>query len=196
MRAFRILLVLLCASTLAFAAAGCGGGGGSSYSGAKPEAWAANVCGGLSDWAQGLQAGSRQLSADLRKAKSIPEVKSKFVAFIENAQSSADTMIAKVKTAGPPAVKDGDKLQQDLEAGLQQARESFARAVLRAKALPTNNPRAFSDGVTQLGSDVEKELTAIGETFNNLGGKYKDKTLDAATSKEPACGKLSGSSSG
>ena len=196
MRLPRVLLLLACASALVGAAAGCGsGGGGTKYSGAKPDAWAATVCGALTDWAQGLQADSRTLSADLQNAKDISTVKAKFVVFLESASRSAGTMISKVKAAGPPAVKNGDELQSDLEGGLSAAKRSFEKAVAKAKALPAKDPQAFSTGVSNLGQDVEKELTATGEAFNKLGTKYNDKNLNEATSKEPSCSTLSGSSS-
>ena len=196
MRLPRVLLLLACASALVGAAAGCGsGGGGTKYSGAKPDAWAATVCGALTDWAQGLQADSRTLSADLQNAKDIATVKAKFVVFLESASRSAGTMISKVKAAGPPAVKNGDELQSDLEGGLSAAKRSFEKAVAKAKALPAKDPQAFSTGVSNLGQDVEKELTATGEAFNKLGSKYNDKNLNEATSKEPSCSTLSGSSS-
>jgi len=192
----RVLLLLACASALVGAAAGCGsGGGGTTYSGAKPDAWAATVCGALTDWAQGLQADSRTLSADLQNAKDISTVKAKFVVFLESASRSAGTMISKVKAAGPPAVKNGDELQSDLEGGLSAAKRSFEKAVAKAKALPAKDPQAFSNGVSNLGQNVEKELTATGEAFNKLGSKYNDKNLNEATSKEPSCSTLSGSSS-
>jgi hypothetical protein len=191
----RILVFLLCASTLALAASGCGGGGGggTSFSGAKPDTWAATVCGALSDWAQGLQADSQRLGADLRGAKDIKTVKGKFVAFLENAERSTGTMVAKIKGTGPPAVKDGAAIQQQLVSGLEQAQASFTRAVARGKKLSTTDPQAFSTGVTALGQDVEKELTATGEKFNTLGDKYDDKSLNEATSNEPACTKISSS---
>ena len=196
MRLPRVLLLLACASALVSAAAGCGsGGGGTKYSGAKPDAWAATVCGALTNWAQGLQADSRTLSADLQNAKDISTVKAKFVVFLESASRSAGTMISKVKAAGPPAVKNGDELQSDLEGGLSAAKRSFEKAVAKAKALPAKDPQAFSNGVSNLGQDVEKELTATGEAFNKLGSKYNDKNLNEATSKEPSCSTLSGSSS-
>lgn len=196
MRLPRVLLLLACASALVGAAAGCGsGGGGTKYSGAKPDAWAATVCGALTDWAQGLQADSRTLSADLQNAKDIATVKAKFVVFLESASRSAGTMISKVKAAGPPAVKNGNELQSDLEGGLSAAKRSFEKAVAKAKALPAKDPQAFSTGVSNLGQDVEKELTATGEAFNKLGSKYNDKNLNEATSKEPSCSTLSGSSS-
>jgi hypothetical protein len=176
---------------LALTAAGCGGGGGAKYSGASPESWAETVCGALTNWAQGLQADSRRLGADVRKAKSIRSVKAKFVVFLEHAGTSADTMIERVHGAGPPAVKDGKAIQRDLEAGLRQARASFTRAEKRANKLSTSDAQSFSSGVTALGRDIRQELTATGKAFYNLGDKYENEKLNNATSDEPACSTIS-----
>jgi len=186
----RSLLVASCVSVLVLAAAGCGGGGGTKYSGASPETWAATVCGALTNWAQGLQANSRKLGSGLRNA-SITTVKARFVVFMKNAGTSADTMIDRVHRVGPPAVKNGEAIQRELETGLRSARASFERAEKRAKELPTSNAQSFASGVTALGRDIRKELRATGEAFYNLGDKYDNEQLNNATSDEPACNTVS-----
>ena len=190
MAARRSFLAISCISVLALAAAGCGGGGGTKYSGASPDTWAANVCGALTNWAQGLQADSRKLGSGLRNA-SLARVKSRFVVFMKNAGTSADTMIARVHRVGPPAVRDGEAIQRELETGLRKARASFERAEMRARKLPTSSAHAFSRGVTSLGHDVQRELRATGEAFYNLGDKYGNEELNNATSDEPACNTVS-----
>ena len=193
MRAQRILVLLLCGSTLALAASGCGGGGdGTSYPGTKPEAWAETICGALSDWALGLKADSQRLSADLSSATAIKTVKAKFVTFLQNAERSTGRMLTTIKGAGPPAVKDGAAIQQTLVSGLERGRASFERAVARAKKLSTVDRLAFSSGVGALAQDVQKELTATGEEFNDLGERYDDKTLNQATSNESSCSNIGG----
>jgi len=187
----RSFLVVSCVSVLALAAAGCGGGGGGTkYSGASPETWAATVCGALTNWAQGLQANSRKLGSGLRNA-SITTVKARFVVFMKNAGTSADTMIDRVHRVGPPAVEDGEAIQRELETGLRSARASFGRAEKRAKSLSTSNAQSFASGVTALGRDIRKELRATGEAFYNLGDKYGNEQLNNATSDEPACNTVS-----
>jgi hypothetical protein len=192
MRPLRVLALLLCASTLALAASGCGST--KSYSGTKPTTWAATVCGALGDWAQGLKADSTRLSSDLSGTTDLKVVKTKFVAFLEDAERSTGTMLTRVKGAGPPAVKDGAAIQQQLVSGFEGAQASFTRAVAKAKNLSTTDPQAFSTGVQALGGDVQKELTATGQKFNDLGNKYGDKSLNKATSNEPACTNISGAS--
>jgi len=190
MRVRRAFLVSACVFVLALGASSCGGGGDTTYSGTSPEAWAAQVCGALNDWARGLQADSRVLAEQLRRSASIHSVKVKFVAFLDRAGKSADTMVARVHSAGAPAVKDGQALQRELEAGLRSARASFTRAQRKARALPDLDPQAFSSGVTSLGREVEQELTAAGQQFQELGDKYDDESLNEATSNEPACTNL------
>jgi hypothetical protein len=186
----RVLALLLCVSTLALAAFGCGGGGGASYSGTKPAVWAATVCGALAAWAQGLQTDGQQLSADLAGATDIRVVKAKFVTFLEGAETSSGTMVAAISGAGAPAVKDGAAIQQQLVSGLRAAQASFKRAIARARKLSTTDPQSFSTSVAALGRDVQAELTATGERFQEIGDKYDDKSLNKATSNEPSCQKL------
>lgn len=187
----RLFLIAVCMSTLAVAASGCGGGGDTSYPGKKPAAWAANVCGAFGEWAQGMQVDSQALRNGKRDLKSN---KGKFVVFLGKAVQRFDTMLSKVKAAGPPAVKNGDALQRDLEAVLKRARDSFANAVPKAEALPTTDQPTFSRKVHHLSKDVETKLAAMGQTFNQLGDKSEDKSLDEATSNDPACKKLSSGS--
>jgi hypothetical protein len=183
-------LVAPCLCALALVAAGCGGGGGTKYSGANPDVWAATVCGALGDWAQGLQTDSRALSSELRSAESIDRVKARFVVFLTRAGTSADIMIEKVHGVGPPAAEDGRAIQTQLEKGLNKARVSLTSAEQRAKALPTADAQSFSSGVTALGQDVQRELRAIGKTFEELD-RYNSEDLNRATSREPACIRLS-----
>lgn len=192
----RLFALLLCVSTLALAASGCGGGGGgTSYSGTRPDAWAATVCGALADWARGLKADSDRLSSDLSGASDLRTVKTKFIAFLQNAERSSGIMVTEIKGAGPPAVKDGPAIQRELLKGLNGAEASFTHAIVKAKNLPTANSQAFGEGVATLGREVEAELTATSEKFNTLGDRYDDETLNEATSKEPACTSLSTSAS-
>jgi hypothetical protein len=194
MRHLRMPAALLAAVVLTLAATGCGGSD-KTYSGTKPDAWAATVCGALGEWAQGLQAGSARMQADLANAKDVKSVKNRFIVFLKEAESSAGVLLGKVKAAGAPAVKDGPAIQNDLETGLTEARASFTHAVEKAQKLPTKNLQAFTSGVTALGNDVQQELSAIGSDFNKLGDKYDDKALNEATSKDPACQKLTGTTS-
>ena len=187
MRLTRFLALLSTLAILAFAAAGCGGGDSSSASGTKPETWSADVCGALQTWEDDLKSGSQQLSSDIQSSTDLKSVKQKLVAFLQNAQQSTDKMVADVKSAGAPAVKDGPAIQSDLESGLTEARGSFQHAVTQAKKLPTNDPRALTTGLSSLAQTIQGELTATGNHFSNLDTKYDVGDLNKAMAAEPSC---------
>lgn len=165
----RLLLVALCLSTLSVAASGCGDGGSS---GAKAGDWAADVCSAASEWAAGIQADGQTVGG----GQNLKGVKAKYVTFLEKAVRRSDTLLFKVKAAGPPPGKNGDALERDVKA----ARDSLSNALPKAKALPTTDQPTFSRKVFELGKDVGKKLAAMGQTFSRLGG--------------PACKKLSSGS--
>jgi hypothetical protein len=185
----RPFVLLLSAATLAVAAAGCGGGGdsSSSSSGTDPAEWSSTVCGALQTWEDDLKSGSQQLSSDLRSSTDLKSVKKKLVTFLEDAKESTHTMVSDVKAAGAPDVKDGPAIQRDLESGLTQAQDSFDRAVTQAKKLPTDNPQALTTGLSTLAQTIQSELTATGQHFSNLEGKYDVSDLNKAMKDEPAC---------
>jgi hypothetical protein len=189
-RPLRALALLLCVSTLALAASGCGGDE-KSFSGTEPSTWAATVCGAVGDWTRGLQADSARLGAGLGGTADIKVVKARFVAFLANAERNTRTMVTRIRGAGAPAVKDGAKIQEDLVKGLEGAQAALTHAAAQAKKLPTSNPQAFQEGVQELGGDVQNELASVGSDFNTLGDKYKDSTLNKATTDEPACKNIS-----
>ncbi len=185
----RLLLILVSAAVLAFAAAGCGGGGGgdSSASGTKPETWASDVCGALLTWQRDLTSGSDQLGTHIRSSGDVKSVKKKLVAFLHAAEQSTEKMVAEVKGAGAPSVKDGATIQSDLEQGLSQASVSFQRAVTQAKKLPTANPQALATGLGTLAQTIQSELTATGNHFSSLDTKYDTTELKQAMADEPSC---------
>ena len=118
----------------------------SSSSGTDPETWAADVCGALSTWTDDLKTKSQSLSSDLQSSGDLKEVKSKLVAFLDDAKASTQTMVDDVKAAGPPEGKDGTTVQEDLESGLNEARDTLDNAESKAEDLDTSNPRAFLTG--------------------------------------------------
>ena len=188
MRLTRFLALLSTLAILAFAAAGCGGGGdSSSASGTKPETWSADVCGALQTWEDDLQSGSQQLSSDMRSSADLKSVKQKLVAFLQDAEQSTEKMLAEVKSAGAPAVKDGPAIQRDLESGLTEARGSFQHAVTQAKKLPANNAETLAAGLSSLAQRIQSELTATGNHFSNLDTKYDVGDLNKAMAAEPSC---------
>ena len=186
----RVLVVFLSAIALAFAAAGCGGGDsggddGDRTSRTTPDAWAATVCGTLSEWVTDLQAESQELQPAMQNTKDLKAVKEAFVTFLEDAEESFGKAVDKVEGARAPDVPQGDAIHEDFVSALQEVEQSFSRAVDKANDLPTDNLQSFASGVGQLSQDVQKNLGSAGEGFNNL--KNRSKELEDATAAEPSC---------
>lgn len=195
MHALRVLAVLLSVIALAFAAVGCGGdgdGGGDSASGTEAPEWAATVCGAVGDWVQSLQDNSQKLGSELRDSTNLKNVKATFVDFLEDAEQSSEAMVAKVEGAGAPDVDNGEEIQQKLVSGLEEIQQSFSTAVDKANDLSTTNPQSFAQEVGALTQEVQRNLEATGNDFNNLDTESSE--LKEATDNEPACAKLSNAS--
>jgi len=183
----RVAALLVVLATLALAAAGCGGGGSdsSSSSGADPDTWAADVCGALNTWTNDLTTKSQSLSSELKSSSDLKGVKETLIEFLDDAKASTQTMVDDVKKAGPPEGENGTTIQDDLEAGLTEARETLDHAEDTAKDLDTDNPRAFLTGVSSLAQQVQTELQATADHFKSIESTSGD--LDEAISNEPSC---------
>lgn len=191
-RSLRRLHLASLAAVFALAvliASGCGGGD-DSVEGAPPDQFAADVCGAISSWQNEIQAEVSAMSAELSATSTPAEIKEQLVDFMESATKATDQMLAKVKEAGPPAVEDGEALQRDLEAGLERAQTAFSQARDRAKSLPTGDRAAFQREASALGTTLNEQGTAIGQTFNGLSDKYDSNELNTAFDNDPACRNL------
>jgi hypothetical protein len=185
----RIVLALSVV-LLALAAAGCGGGGddsSSSSSGTDATTWAKDVCGALDTWSNDIKSGSKDLGDQLRDTSSPKDAKDKVVAYLEDVQDSTKTMVDDVKAAGTPAIEKGQAIQDDLENGLEEARDSFDQAVESAKKIDTSNLGAFTTGLSNLSRQIQNQLSQASGDLKGLENKYDVGELDDALQNEPSC---------
>ncbi len=196
MSIFRLSALVLSVAALGLAAAGCGGGGdsSSSSSGTDAETWAKDVCGALETWTNDVKSGSQNLSDDLRSSGDPKEAKDKVVAYLENVQNSTETMVDDVKAAGAPAVEKGEAIQEDIENGLSEARDSFDQAVESAKKIDTSNLRAFATGLSNLSQQIQTQMSKASGDLKGLEGKYDVGELNDALQNEPSCKSIVSSS--
>jgi hypothetical protein len=182
---------------LALAAAGCGGGSddsSSSSSGTDAKTWAKDVCGALDTWSNDVKSGSKDLGDALRDTSSPKDAKDKVVAYLEDVQDSTETMVDDVKAAGTPAIEKGQAIQDDLENGLEEARDSFDQAVESAKKIDTSNLRAFTTGLSNLSQQIQTQLTQASGDLKGLENKYDVGELNDALKNEPSCKSIVSSS--
>lgn len=177
------ILALLAAVALA---AGCGGGE-ETPEGVPPADWAQSVCGALSNWQGSLQEQSQGLTSDVLEAKNPRAAKQQISDFLSDVIVETETMIGEVSSAGQPAVDEGGAIAEDFNDGLEQMRSAFKDAASDVEAVPTDDPQAFQEQLTQIGEDLQTQGQAIGDTLGEIDEKYDAEELSDAFDDTPAC---------
>jgi hypothetical protein len=177
------ILALLAAVALA---AGCGGGE-ETPEGVPPADWAQSVCGALSGWQASLQEQSQGLTSEVLEANDPEAAKQQISDFLIDVIAETDTMIGAVRAAGQPAVDEGGQIAEDFNNGLTQMRTAFTDAAADVQSVPTDDPQAFQQQLTQIGEDLQTQGEAIGNTLGEIDEKYEADELSQAFDDTPAC---------
>ena len=160
------------------------------------ESWAGGVCGSVETWLRGINQKGTQLGQDVQGVSDLTKGRDLLVQFMEDAVALTDTMIEGVEAAGAPDIENGDQLATDLVAALQPVKDTFSTAVDKAKALPTDDPEAFSAAATQLGQEITDSQTEFSASFDQLQATYDDPALNTAFDTVPECAQLGAATGG
>jgi hypothetical protein len=177
------------------------GTGGAATSGGAPtsggpvgdvpvETWAGGVCGAVNTWLAGINANGTKLNQDVQGISDLGAGRDLLVKFMQDAVTLTDTMISAVQAVGAPAVASGQQLSADLVQALSPVKQTFEGAVTKAQQLPTNDPQAFSQAASQLGTEITNSQGSFTASFDALQTKYNDPALNDAFKTVPACAKL------
>jgi hypothetical protein len=163
---------------------------------ASPKKWVSVFCGSVLTWEHTVKSNSAQLEKAVNGLKQggtgkLPAAKAKLVGFLGSLVKSTNTMIGKIKAVGAPAVKNASKIQKGVLDAFAQVTKAFKDGQNAAKALPTNNAKAFEKAALALAETIQSSTNRIGAAFSALS-KYSSKPLDDAAKKDPACAKLNG----
>jgi hypothetical protein len=178
---------------LAFALSGVAAGANQNV---PPKKWVSVFCGSIVTFQQTLTTTNAKLNTTFAQLKrtgkaDAPTVKRKIVSGLTIMVNATGTMIAKIKHVGPPAIKDGAKLQKAVLDGLGLVKKAFGQALSSAKKLPTKDAKQFS----KQGLAVAKALRASADRISTAFipvQQYSTKELNDAAAKDAACKKLSG----
>jgi hypothetical protein len=96
---------------------------------------------------------------------------------------ATDSALVKVRKAGVPDVKDGEKVADQFVRALTAARDSFATGKRAVEKLSTADQAAFYDGVVAAGDVMSKQNSKAGQAFGDL----KSPELDKAFNEVPEC---------
>jgi hypothetical protein len=186
----RVPLLTLVAA-LAFLAAGCGGGGSDEAEqpeGTPPTEWVTTVCGALDDWQTTLQTKAQGLPQQVLQAQSPADAKQQIEDFLDEVVTETQTMVDKVDAAGKPAVDAGERVRTAVHARLLKVKAAFEQARAQVDKVPTDNPAAFQQALTQIGQDLSSQGQALGDVL----GSADAKPLRDAIQKTERCQSFNG----
>jgi hypothetical protein len=161
---------------------------------ASPKKWVSVFCSSVVSWERSVKSDTAKFEnvvlgleapdRNLKKARRL------MVGFLAGIVAETETMVDEVSTVGPPAIRNGAKLQAGVIDGFTQLIAVFRSAKRSAQTLPTSNAASFARQAKALGNRIQSGTNRIGTAFTALG-KYSTPTLDAAAKKDPDCQKLS-----
>ena len=156
---------------------------------AAPGPWAEQVCAAVAGWS--AAAGTKADALDrMPTPKSLAHARVIFSHFLDDIVRETDRMIVRVDLAGTPDVRSGPAIRQRLRALLVRARGLLAEARRQAAVLSLTDPEAFGKGASEIGSAIEKQLTALGPAFEHIDSGFPSPELDRAVTGAPSCRRL------
>jgi hypothetical protein len=162
---------------------------------ASPTKWASTFCGSFLTWEQAAnKTGAAKLTKVLNAlAKSghanLKNDRAQLVSFLAGFLGATDRLQASMKAVGPPAVKNGPKIQAIITGGIAKAQIAVAAAEKQAAALPTNRAATFVRETNALAKSFTTTFNKLASSFSVLK-KYSPPSLTAAAKADPACKKL------
>jgi hypothetical protein len=186
------LPILPLLAAVALAAAACGGGGSDEPEGVPSAQWAASVCGSLQDWQTSLQQKAQALTRDVMQANSPEASKRQIGDFLDEVIVETDAMMAEIGDAEQPAVDQGEQIAADFRTGLERMKEAFEAARENVAQVPTNDPEAFQQELTRIGTQLQSQGEAIGKTFAEIDETYDVEELSRAFEENEDCEAFTG----
>ena len=156
--------------------------------------WTANFCGSIGSWITQIRARTATYNTSITAWKKtgngkISKIRGILVVYVGDTSTLTDTMISKVKDAGPPAVANGAKTQAQVNAALGQVSAIFHKALTQARALPKSNAILFAQKAEVLAATINSGVAAIGPAFAAIG-KTAAPALTRAGRTTAACQNL------
>lgn len=172
--------VMAVAAAFAFLLAGCGDSGG-----VAPATYVKSMCTSVNDWVTTIQSGAGGLEGEL--TGEAVQAKEKLDEFFGVAIDATDTLIAELKEAGSPDVDGGEEIADDLVATFEAAKAALEDAREKVADLPEDDPGAFVEQASALGTDIQTAMGDLGSTMEDAPDALTEATLD-----EPSCQQLTG----
>jgi hypothetical protein len=86
--------------------------------------------------------------------------------------SSTDNLIASVRKAGVPKVKNGAKLAASVRSVIVKIKSTILRSKTEVANLPTDDPSKFSAALVKAQKDLTTNLDTVSSGFNSIRKRY------------------------
>jgi hypothetical protein len=166
----------------AFLLASCGGS-----SQVKPSAYVKSMCQALGGWKNTIQSAGVALQSSGAATASPPVAKNDYQRFVAALVIATRRAGNSLRSAGAPAIKNGNRIAGRLTQAFDQATNRLARASTEVKSIRTDSPSTFQLGASSVNGDIRGALQSIA-----AASPGQNQTLRTAAAKEPACQVLQG----
>jgi len=189
--------------------AGCGGG----TKKVSPDIWVPKVCSQVAKWNRPTQADAtkiKNLNLQLSKPGIFPSsalkaARKQYVAALAGLISASTRFRAAMEELAPPNVKDGEKIQQDIDDALAKLAPALKKAKRQVASMRTDYPLSLEvrgnvrTGTEIIGSpanpkfmsDLAKFMNPFTSKFNNVYSPllraFKTPGLKPIVNKTPEC---------
>ncbi|MGD0166703.1 MAG: hypothetical protein ABSC51_05350 [Gaiellaceae bacterium] len=176
----------------ALVVAGCGGGSAAKKTSVKK--WVSTYCGAFATWEQSVQSDSvkfQTLLNGLRASgnKDVTKIRAQMSAIFARLVTESEKLGDKVKAAGTPDMKSGDKLKNGAVSAFSRLATEFGKEKQIIAKLPTTNPRDFTTRVSAISDSVGSSIATLGNAIRNLD-KYKTAEFKKAENNDLTCQNL------
>jgi translation initiation factor 2 alpha subunit (eIF-2alpha) len=138
----------------------------------SPSAYIHSFCSALRSFESALKSARVTLRSELSSSTSLDQVKGHLVDHLGSLSSSADTLIAAVRKAGVPKVKNGAKLAASVLSVMVKIKSTFVRSRTEAENLSTDDPNKFSTALVKAQDNVTANLDKARSDFSRIRTKY------------------------
>ena len=158
----------------------------SSGNGAKLDAWAKTVCGGLQDPVQ--QSNTALADTGAVKTGETPKALQTRLTADFGSLATANTRIAQaVQQAGAPATDNGAQTQADAVTELNQAAGGYTKVQQTVQSLPSGDQAKFAAGLKGVSDQVQQ----LAELSTAALQKLQTGEMGTALAKQPGCKSVS-----
>jgi hypothetical protein len=164
-----------------FTVAGCGSGS----SKVSAASYVGSVCSATATWYRTVQSAGTRLQSTVHTSKSLSDVKSAYVGFVDSLLHATQRAQHQIKAAGTPSVNGGKQISNEVINAFDRAQRGLKSAAAAVRKAPTSSSAAFEAAAGDIQSTVQRSLQSMSAL-----APQKNPQLHAAALKDPSCQRL------